>query len=341
MEEDKKTIVLNKDEKEADAGQNDSPGGVTDETIEYTLLAHEIPELAEQNGQPVQKENQAEKGREQKASEERRTRYGLPVDRPETKELAGRMEERRLYYRNKKRRFRIRFYAGVTSAALIITAAVLSVSGIFTVDSIEVKGNTHYSAEEIINMGHAVPGRNLIYQANKEEIKEYLEQNPYISTAAVSRKFPSTLVIKVTERTERLAFGYDDDYLIMDENGILLKKTRNEPKVTVVEGLVVNRIKLGEKIGTEEKRRFNSVLDIIRSMIKSDLYFVKLDVSDRKKVKAYVYDNLVVKTDYDTLLTNMENGKLHVVLEKIFAEGIERGTITFGEDGSASFQPGI
>jgi hypothetical protein len=35
----------------------------------------------------------------------------------------------------------------------------------------------------------------------------------------------------------------------------------------------------------------------------------------------------------------MENGKLHLVMEKLFEEGVERGTITFLEDGSASFMP--
>ena len=345
-----------------ETAQDEQTGTVTDETIEYTLLAHEIPELVEEgyepkasksaepdktSGDPEQDSSDAEQS-EQSSDEkradrkaERKTRYGLPVDRPETKELAHKMEARRRYKERKRRQFRTRFYIGVTSAVLLITAAILSVSGIFTVDSIEVKGNSHYSAEEIINMGHAVPGRNLIYHANKDEIKGYLEQNPYIKTAVVSRKLPSTLVIRVTERTERLAFRYDDDYLIMDEDGILLKKTRNEPKITIVEGLVVNRIKLGEKTGTEDNSRFNKALDLIRSMAKADLYFVKVDISSERRVKAYIYDTLAVRTDYDMLMQNIENGRLHLVLEKLFADGIERGTITFEEDGTASFQPTI
>jgi trk system potassium uptake protein TrkA len=68
---------------------------------------------------------------------------------------------------------------------------------------------------------------------------------------------------------------------------------------------------------------------------------VELDISSEKRVKAYVYDKLAVKTDYDMLLSNIENGRLHLVLEKLFEDGIERGTITFEEDGTASFQPAI
>ena len=268
-----------------------------------------------------------------------RTHYGLPANHPEMGELAQKQEERRLYKQKKKNRFRTRFYVLATCIVLLIGWLILSNSGLFTIDVIEVKGNSHYTAEEIINIGHATSGRNIIYKANIKEVTEFLEQNPYIRKAEVRRKLPSTLVIKVTERKERLAFKYDDDYLVMDEDGILLKKTRNKPKTTIIQGVVVSKIKLGEKIGTENSRRMDSVLEIIKMMIKSDLYYVKLDISNEKEVKAYIYDTLVVKTDYDTLMTNMENGKLHLVMEKLFEDGIERGTITFLEDGSASFMP--
>ena len=268
-----------------------------------------------------------------------RTRYGLPANHPGMGELAHKQEERRLYKQRKKNRFRTRFYVLMTSVIVLILWLILSNSGLFTIDAIEVKGNSHYTAEEIINIGHATSGHNIIYQANIKETKEFLEQNPYIKHAEVRRKLPSTLVIKVTERQERMAFKYDDDYLVMDEDGILLKKTRNKPKTTIVQGLVVSKIKLGEKIGTENNTRMDMALDLIKMMIKSDLYFVKIDISNVKNVEAYIYNTLIVKTDYDTLMANMENGKLHLVVEQLFKDGIERGTITFNEDGSASFMP--
>ena len=125
----------------------------------------------------------------------------------------------------------------------------------------------------------------------------------------------------------------------MDEEGILLRKTRTKPMTTIVEGVVVSKIKLGEKIGIENEKRMDKVLALINTMIKSDLYYVKVNIKKEKNVKAYIYDTLIVDTDYDTLMANMENGRLHLVLENLFKEGIKRGTITFLEDGSASFQP--
>ena len=268
-----------------------------------------------------------------------KTRYGLPANHPGMGELAQKQEARRQYKQKKKNRFRTRFYVLMTSLIVLVFWLIISNSGLFTIDAIEVKGNSHYTAEEIINIGHATSGRNIIYKANIKETKEFLEQNPYIKHAEVRRRLPSTLVIKVTEREERMALKYDDDYLVLDVDGILLRKTRNKPKTTIVQGIVVSKIKLGEKIGAENGKLMDKTLDLIKMMIKSDLYYVKVDVSKEKKIRAYIYDTLVVKSDYDTLMTNMENGRLHLVVEKLFNDGIERGTITFGDDGSASFMP--
>ena len=136
-----------------------------------------------------------------------------------------------------------------------------------------------------------------------------------------------------------MAFKYDNDYLVMDGEGVLLRKTRNEPQTTLVEGLIVNKIKLGEKIGTEDRDKTNKAIDLISAMTSGDLYFVRLDMHNTKRVKAYIYDNLIVRADYNTLMTNIKNGHLHQVVEKLLKDGIKRGTITFEEDGSASFMP--
>ena len=324
-----------------------------DEFITYTFVVPKGEVYAEPDPEEERAAREAEKFRQAVMSEETRVmerphadgeeadkvQYGLPAGHPEMGELAKKQKARRLYKKRKKNRFITRFYIFLTVILLGIGWFLISNSGLFTIDSIVVQGNSHYTAEEIINMGHASPGRNIIYKANIKETKEFLENNPYIKHAEVRRRLPSTLVIRVTERQERLAFKYDDDYLVMDEDGILLKKSRNKPMTTIVQGIVVSKIKLGEKIGTENGRRMDMVLDLIKMMMKSDLYYVSVDISSEKKVKAYIYDTLVVKGDYDTIMTNMENGRLHLVVEKLFGDGIERGTISFGEDGTASFVP--
>ena len=298
-------------------------------------------DAAPENGGPEGPGKTSAAGQTPELTEEElaQTLYGLPPEHEELGELKDRIAARRLEKDRKMKSFRTRFYTVTITLLVAIAAALFSLSPVFTVDSIEVRGNSHYTTEEIINMAHAVPGKNIIYNANKDEITSYLEQNPYIRSAKVSRKLPSTLVIKVRERQEKFAFRYDDDYLIMDEDGILLRKTRNKPNQTMVEGNVVNRIKLGEPLGTEDEKMFRETVKLIKATSKADLYFVRIDMSTRSKVRAYIYDTLLVRTDYDSLMTNLKNGRLHQIVEKLFDDGIRRGTITFNEDGTASFMP--
>ncbi len=276
--------------------------------------------------------------------EEKASGKGLTDSDPETEAIKEKIRERKREKIRRQRARRIRFWTILCFILLCIAAGAFSLSGFFTVDSIEVKGNSHFTAEEIINIGHAVPGHNIIYNPGKQEIIDYLEANPYIKQADVTRKFPSTLVITVSEREQACVFRYDDDYLIMDDEGILLKKTRTEPMITMIEGFVVSKIKLGETIGTQNQKMFGGTLRLIRSMKAADLYFVRIDMTayeEDSSVRAYIYDNLVIRSSYSGLIENLENGRLHKVVEKLFEDDVKRGTIIIGEDGSISFEPGI
>ena len=240
--------------------------------------------------------------------------------------------------RKKMARLRLRIILGLI--VLVVGLVIFSFSSFFTVDSIEVEGNSYFTAEEIINMAHATPGKNLIYHPDKKNIVNYLEANPYIENAKVTRGFPSTLVITVEERKQLGAIKYDDEFLIIDGDGILLRKTKTTPKLTRIEGIVINKIQLGEEIGVEDETKLTHTLDILTKMSDGDLYFVKLDMSDMY-IKAYVYDSLICKGTYKQLCTAIDNDRLHRVLEELFEDNITRGTITFSDEDYVSFMPTV
>ena len=324
--------VAENDESEAAPQDTDASDEAPEQTIKRELETDGEAGTDTQNGQ------------EEAAAEEPETESETDPETEEIKEIKKRIRERKKEKKRKARRRKTVFWTALSIIALTVAGFIFSLSGFFTVDSIEVQGNSHFTSEEIINIAHAVPGHNLLYNPGSKTITDYLEQNPYIKSASVLRKLPSTLVIVVEEREEAISFNYDDDYLIMDDEGILLKKTRTEPKVTSVSGLVVTKLRLGDTVGTENQQMFSRLLRLVRAMKAADMYFVSIDMTGYEEdmsVKAYIYDKLVVKTDYESLVTNLKNGRLHKIVEKLFEDDIRRGTITFGEDGSASFEPGI
>ncbi|MBQ0018692.1 MAG: FtsQ-type POTRA domain-containing protein [Clostridiales bacterium] len=267
--------------------------------------------------------------------------YGLKEhDSYDIEELHARIEKRNKEKADRKKKARNKAIIILVGFVVLVGAIIFSLSNFFVVDYIEVRGNTHFADEEIINIAHATPGKNLIYHTGRAEIKDYLEANPYIRKASVHRKLPSTLVIKVEERTELCALKYDDDYLVIDNSGMLLKKTGTKPLLTLIKGLVVSKIELGQSVEVENEELREQTLDILNAMSKNDLYFVTLDMSEMY-IKAYVYNGLVCKGTYSQLMEAMNKGRLHTVLEKLFEDGIQRGTITFSDEGYASFEPSI
>ncbi|MCQ2567317.1 MAG: FtsQ-type POTRA domain-containing protein [Mogibacterium sp.] len=274
-------------------------------------------------------------------SGEEKKQYGLnETDSYDLDEIKARIEKRNQEKAERKRRAARKRITVLAITVALIGLIIFSFSNFFVVDHISVEGNRHFSDEEIINIAHASPGANLIYHPGKADIVSYLEQNPYIKKASVARGLPSTLIIKVEERRELGALKYDDDFLIIDNSGILLKKTQTQPKLTLIEGIVVSKIKLGEKVGAEDEELMSQTLELLDLTREKDLYFVKINVAEMY-IKAYIYDSFICKGTYRQLRDGIGKGRLHKVLEKLFDEGIRRGTITFSDEGYASFVPSI
>lgn len=225
-------------------------------------------------------------------------------------------------------------------AAVVVAAFIFSLSGFFTVVSIDVEGNSYYTDDEIINMAHASVGNNLIYDLPKREMTNYLEANPYIKNAKVSRSFPNTILITVEEREQAAALTYDDEYLLIDHEGIVLRRTETRPKITIVTGFKVESMDLGERIQVEEKDLFEELLVLLDKAEAGDLYFDHI-VMDDYMIQAAVLPNLVVRADDKDLEEVIDKGHLKRIIEELFDRNIKRGTIVVSEDGYASFSPGV
>ena len=259
-----------------------------------------------------------------------------PADR-KTKSDIDDIEKRRM---KRKRKLKMPgFFTRIfIILGVIIAVTAFSLSSFFTVDTIDVQGNKYFTDEEISNMAHASTGQNIIYKLNKGNMLNYLEKNPYIEEARVYRKLPSTIVINVKERIQIAALTYGDQFLIIDNKGTLLRITKTKPKLTIVTGFKVKKLKLGEPVEVNSPDLFKELLSLLKSMEAGDVYFTKINITELF-ITANVYDSLVVKSKYKDLKDNIDKGRLHKVLDELFKRNIKRGTITISSDGYASFTP--
>ena len=306
----------------------DNDGSDNNQSLEDTSLERETSDagVSQNNGNEKTDEKASNVNEEIESPADRKTKSDIDD-----------IEKRRM---KRKRKLKIPgFFTRIfIILGVIIAVTAFSLSSFFTVDTIDVQGNKYFTDEEISNMAHASTGQNIIYKLNKGNMLNYLEKNPYIEEARVYRKLPSTIVINVKERIQIAALTYGDQFLIIDNKGTLLRITKTKPKLTIVTGFKVKKVKLGEPVEVNSPDLFKELLSLLKSMEAGDVYFTKINITELF-ITANVYDSLVVKSKYKDLKDNIDKGRLHKVLDELFKRNIKRGTITISSDGYASFTP--
>lgn len=213
-------------------------------------------------------------------------------------------------------------------------------SNYFNIKNFSVEGNSYYTDAEIISMAKAKKGVNLIFDAGLSDIKKNLKDNPYFEDIYVKRSLPDKLVISVKERRQTAAIVYGESFVVIDENGIVLRKANVDPQVTLLTGLTISKMNIGEKIEVEEADSLNMTLRMLSATNKGDLFFKKIDVS-KVLIRAYIYDTLSVKGTPKELMQTIQRGELQKVVNDLFNDKINRGTIKVGGSDYMSFTPEI
>ncbi|HDL18055.1 MAG TPA: FtsQ-type POTRA domain-containing protein, partial [Bacteroidetes bacterium] len=90
---------------------------------------------------------------------------------------------------------------------------------------VDVEGNRLVTTDEILKLAPVRKGQN-ITGIDLLDIQKAIEVHPYIETALVSRRFPSTLRIDIVERVP-VAFLNGTHLFAVDETGFLLPRLKS------------------------------------------------------------------------------------------------------------------
>lgn len=208
-------------------------------------------------------------------------------------------------------------------------------SSLFDIQKIIVENNKYYTSEQIIGIAKAKPGKNL-FKSSTSDMKERLLKDPYLKSVKVKRKLPDTIKIIVEERKEYAAIPYGEGFVIIDQEGLVLRKVKAEPKLTLLLGMTVKDTTAGKALKVEENSVLTDTLSMLKKMEAKELYFKKIDIS-HVVIKAYIYDHLTCEGTPENILKNLE--PIQEVLYDLYSKGIKRGVIKVGTEGYFSFSP--
>ncbi|MBR0597062.1 cell division protein FtsQ/DivIB [Sinanaerobacter chloroacetimidivorans] len=237
--------------------------------------------------------------------------------------------------KKKKRKKKHYFLKFLLIAASATGVYFLLTSSVFDIDKITVENNRYYTAEQVISLTEAKTGENL-FEVSLSGMKDKLLADPYIKNAKLSRKLPGEVVIHIEERQEDAAVPYGGNYIIIDNEGMVLRKSEVEPALTLLLGMTVKNMEPGTPLEVEENASLTDTLKLLEEVKKHELFFKKIDIN-KIIIKAYIYDQLTCEGTPENILNNLDS--LQEVLYDLYTKGIERGVIKMGSDKYFSFSP--
>lgn len=177
--------------------------------------------------------------------------------------MAGRNRRRR-----RKRKGSFSFLYKLLMFFAICGAIVAALAVFFKVDTIEVTGNSRYTAQEIAESGNIHVGDNLFLINKFGAAEEITRKLPYISSVRISRKLPDTLCIQVEENGALCALEQGGETWLLSSSGKLVEKTNTAAEATRVTGLTALEPEAGEalQVDAEQQSTKETLLTLLAAL---------------------------------------------------------------------------
>ena len=195
---------------------------------------------------------------------------------------------------------------------------------VFPIREFEIKGDTHYDINEIIDASQIKSGTPL-YGLNKSKAeKNIIKGCPYVKSVKIKRKFPGKVSLEVEERVAGWYIQVGNDFYALDYDMKVLLETYNEEELTVrgLTKLVLPELEsviVGEypTFGGGDELLISETLKIIDSIrnhkIKDEMTYLNLE--NRFQIK------LTVKETFDVNFGDMNDAQTKfAMIEKVVQE---------------------
>lgn len=240
--------------------------------------------------------------------------------------------------KKKKKRKKKRYFLKFCIFCLLCTGGYYFLtSDYFNITTIDVIGNEYYTRAQLIQMTGLKTGKNT-FEFDISRICDKLLEDPYIKNVKIRRIPMGTVRITVTERVEYAAVPYGESYVLLDNEGTVLRVSEEPPTLPLLLGMALVEMTPGKALVVEQSYLFTDTLELLEIMGEHEVYFKKIDFST-VMVKAYIYDTLYCEGAPGNIRDNMKS--VEKLLFELYQQEITHGVIKVGKDNYLSFSPNI
>lgn len=177
------------------------------------------------------------------------------------------MARERKHPPRKKRRVRFRWIYKLISLVAVAAALVTACVIFFRVNGIQVQGNVHYTAEDIISASGIEPGDNLVTMWEPEINQRICTQLPYVQRVVLQRTLPDQITLMVVEHTVAATIQAEGSWWLLSVDGHLLETTAQTQGMEVV-GLQAQTPEAGAEVqvGEEDQRKLRALTQLMPAL---------------------------------------------------------------------------
>ena len=223
---------------------------------------------------------------------------------------------------------------------VVCAAAVLALTLFFKVESVEVTGNSRYSAQEIQDACGVSLGDNLYLLSKPDMVQRLHQQLPYIDEVRVTRRLPNTLCIQVTEFSTVYAVEQEGTVWLLTSGGKIVETAAERGDTPLIDGCELLAPSLGGDVSfaLELQNRQESLFALLTALESAEL------TGDVRAI--HLGDPTVLSMDYtESFTVEMPYGAdyprllryLTLVIDKL--ETNLTGVIDLTRDGEPHFRP--
>lgn len=142
-----------------------------------------------------------------------------------------------------------------TILSMLVTVFIFFINFILSIQTVEITsvGNPHI----VVKDANKLIGRSMIFMSDEEISKLLLTSNPLFSSIHVTRKYPQTILLEISESAPAAALHINDSlYVLLTSEGKIVKSVFMQPEkipvITYYQKLVSSDYELGTTIGYSE-----------------------------------------------------------------------------------------
>ena len=225
---------------------------------------------------------------------------------------------------------------------LVIVAVIFVMSVFFRVSDIQVRGNSHYTDEEIIRAIDIEEGDNLFFFDRFAALSRVFAKLPYIDEVTVERSLPNRVVITVTESQALAYIVLGEENWPIDHNCKVLGKANDDELKGLIPilGISPGTLMIGETLETADgdEQIVEFIAEVLEQLEGRGLYtrVGRVDFTDPEQVEFTLGDKYTVRIGNSSAI-DYKFGMLISVLSQLLEGDV--GIINVSDGNTAHFSP--